>query len=69
MKKPTYIKHSNLPPQGTFMEPLVYWMLLEHFNAPGWGYGVVFTLIFVKTLVNLYRAFTGEAVDILKGEK
>ena len=37
MKKPTYIKHSNLPPQGTFLTPLVYWMLLEHFNAPGWG--------------------------------
>jgi len=37
MKKPTYIKHSNLPPQGTFMTPLVYWRLLEHFSAPGWG--------------------------------
>ena len=67
--KPKYIKSNNLPPRGIVMTPLIYWMLLDHFDAPAWAYGVVLTLVGIGLIVDLYRLFAGESVDVLEEKK
>ena len=67
--KPKYIKNSNLPPRGIILKPLVCWMMLDHFDAPAWAYGVVLTLVGIGLIVDLYRLFAGESVDVLEKKK
>lgn len=44
MKKKVVIKGSSLPMRSPIGTAIVYWLLLEHINAPGWAYGVLWTL-------------------------
>ena len=67
--KPKYIKSSNLPPRGIILTPLIYWMLLDHFDSPVWAYGVVLTLVGINMIVDMHRLFFGESVDVLEKKK
>ena len=67
--KPKYIKNSNLPPREIILKPLIYWMMLDHFDAPALAYVVVLTLAGIDLIVDLYRLFAGESVDVLEKKK
>lgn len=45
MKKKTVIKSSSLPMRSPVGAAVLYWLLLEHIGAPGWAYGVLWTLV------------------------
>ena len=44
-------------------------MMLDHFDAPAWAYGVVLTLVGIGLIADLYRLFAGESVDVLEKKK
>lgn len=69
MKTPKYLKASNLPPRISFVWPMVWWLILERFNAPGWVYGALYTVIAVVFVAECIRLWTGEAVDLLGNDK
>ena len=69
MKKAKFIKAGNLPPRISIIMPFVWWLVLERFEAPGWAFGVVFTVLGFLYVVELFRLFSGEAVDVIGGEK
>lgn len=69
MKTPKYIKASNLPPRLSIVWPLVWWLILERFNAPGWVYGALYTVIAVVFIAECIRLWTGESVDLLDNDK
>ena len=69
MKKVKFIKAGNLPPRVSIIMPFVWWLVLERFEAPGWEFGVVFTVLGITYVVELFRLFSGEAVDVIEGEK
>lgn len=65
MKKPKYIKASNLPPRGIVVVPIFWWMFLDRMNAPDWLFGIVGTLLALVTITELWRMFAGEGVDVI----
>lgn len=65
MKKPKYIKANNLPPRFGLVNMLVWWLILDHFKAPGWAYGVIYTLLVTITICEIWRTFAGDAIDVL----
>ena len=64
-KKPKFIKANNMPPRMSILWPIVWWLVLERFNAPGWVFGVMFTMIGLIYAVEAWRMFAGEAVDLV----
>jgi len=44
----------------------VSWLLLDRIGAPGWGWGVFFTLIALFWVGWFYSMFTVEFVDLFK---
>ena len=69
MKQIKFIKGANLPPRLSILTPLMWWLVLDHFSAPGWAYGVIYTGIAVVYLVEVWRLFAGTAVDLLGSDK
>lgn len=64
-KKSKYIKSNNLPPRLSILWPIVWWLVLERFNAPGWLYGVLFTIIGIVYVTEVWRLFAADAVDLV----
>lgn len=64
-KKSKFIKANNLPPQLGILRPIVWWLVLERFNAPGWLYGVLFTFIGIVYFAEVWRLFAADAVDLV----
>lgn len=69
MKQPRYLKASNLPPRVNVLVPLLWVLVLERFDAPGWIYGVIFTMLGIIYAGEIYRLFAGKAVDIFEEPK
>ncbi len=68
MKK-KYLKSNNLPPRVSILWPIVWWLVLERFNAPMWLFGAMGVLILISYVGEVYRLWTGTAVDILGNDK
>lgn len=64
-KKQKYIKPNNMPPRLSILWPIVWWLVLERFNAPGWVFGAIFTVIALLYAVEVWRMFACEAVDLV----
>ncbi len=62
MKK--VISQNNLPFRNPLVASITYYLALEHFGAPGWAYGVLYTLVAIASFVYLYSVFTDKIVDI-----
>ena len=45
MKKKVAIKHSSLPMRSPVGLAIVMWLLLDRLGAPGWAYGVLWTVV------------------------
>ena len=69
MKAPRFIKQSNLPPRLNLLTPVLWFLVLERFGAPGWLYGVVYTVMFVAYAAGAIVLFTGQSVDVLKDKQ
>ena len=50
MKEVRVIDRKCLPTNFRFLWVIVYWLLLDRFEAPGWAYGVLWTLFAIYTL-------------------
>lgn len=64
MPKNKVIKMNNLPTRLPFVATLVYYLVLDRFNAPGWVWGavgVLMLLVWILAIVNLMRE---EDVDL-----
>ena len=66
MKKTKWIKASNLPPRIGIGVFLLWWLFLDRIAAPGWAYGVVFTVLAIGYAANLWQLWHGEAVDLFE---
>lgn len=64
-KKPKFIRPENLPPRLSLLWPLTWWMALDHFHAPDWLRGVIFTIVGFLYVSETWRFYTGESVDLL----
>lgn len=51
MAKKVYFNRGDLSPQFTLGGGVVLWLLMDRLNAPGWLYGVMFTLVGVVVLI------------------
>lgn len=45
MSRRVLIKPSSLPPRLPLSHAAIGWLLLDRFDAPGWAFGVLWTLI------------------------
>ncbi len=64
-KKPKFIKANNMPPRLSILWPIVWWIVLDRFNAPEWLFGATFTVIGLLYAMEVWRKFAGEAVDLV----
>jgi hypothetical protein len=63
------IRASNLPMQPPLSGTLLWYLLLTHFAAPGWVWGVMGTLFAVLWIAFFVGLFANEYVDVLKDHK
>jgi hypothetical protein len=50
MKKKVVISSSSLPMRSPVGSILLLWLFLEHIAAPGWAYGVLWTIAGILVL-------------------
>jgi len=65
MKKRKVIKRNNLPIRPPLTITLVMYLLLEHFNAPGWAWGIVGTILGILWIGGILDIFNEEDIDLL----
>lgn len=63
-----YIKPSNILRLPGLTTYLCWWVILDHFGAPGWLYGLIYTLMGIGTLAAWGVMFFGRSVDVLAGK-
>ncbi len=69
MKKQKFIKGNNLPPRFGLLSPLVWWLILERFSAPGWVFGLVYTLIGIFYISEIIRLCISDSVDLVGNDQ
>lgn len=58
------INRRNLPSRLPVTSTIAWYLFLEHFNTPGWIYGVVFTILGIIWVVSAFFIYLEEPVDI-----
>lgn len=66
MDRPRKIDRKNLPQSSPLLGTIVLWLALDYWNAPGWLWGVIGTLVVVLWLAFIAEVSLGESVDVLK---
>jgi hypothetical protein len=51
MKRNTVIKSSSLPMRSPLGFAMLFWLLLDRLSAPGWAFGVLWTLVGLLVLI------------------
>lgn len=64
MKKKVVIKSSSLPMRSPIGAAVLYWLLLEQIGAPGWAYGVLWTLIGIAGVAYVISFFIESSRDV-----
>lgn len=64
MKRSTVIKASSLPTRSPINFAVLYWLLLDRLGAPGWAYGVLWSLVALGAGVYIAGLFTETARDV-----
>jgi len=64
MKHRTVIKSSSLALRPPTFAAIVWWLLLDRLGAPGWAYGVLWTLVAIFFIVWVYRFRTDQERDV-----
>lgn len=58
----------SLPTQLPIVDTIAWYLLLDHFTAPGWAYGVAFTVLGIIWVGAAYRVGMQDTVDIFEGK-
>ena len=64
MKRKTVIKASSLPTRSPIGMAIVLWLLLDRLGAPGWAFGVLWTLIAPCVLTWIASFWAKSAQDV-----
>lgn len=64
MKRKTAIKASSMPARSPVGGAILWWLLLEHLAAPGWAYGVMWTVVALATIGYAWCFFTTTEKDV-----
>ncbi|RFP19178.1 hypothetical protein D0T23_05195 [Duganella sp. BJB475] len=64
MKKKVVIKSSSLPMRSPVGAAVLYWLLIEHIGAPGWAYGMLWTLVGIGSIAYLVSFFMEVCSDV-----
>jgi hypothetical protein len=64
MKNLVVIKPSSLPPKLPLQLVAVIWLLLDRFDAPGWAFGVMWTLVVILFIVVFARLHRAQFKDV-----
>lgn len=64
MKRSTVIKSSSLPMRSPLGLAILFWLLLDRLGAPGWAFGVLWTLVGLLVLIWLISFKTESAQDV-----
>lgn len=64
MKRSIVIKSSSLPMRSPIGIAIVFWLLLDRLAAPGWAFGVLWTLVGLLALIWIISFWTESARDV-----
>lgn len=64
MKRKVVIKSSSLQTRSPVGIAIVFWLLLDRLDAPGWAFGVLWTLVAILALAWLTSFFTESVSDV-----
>lgn len=64
MKRSVVIKSSSLPTRSPISFAVLFWLLLDRLGAPGWAYGVLWSLVALGAGVWIVSIFTETARDV-----
>ena len=59
-----YLKHKYLPPRLPVGTAALYWLLLDRFDAPGWMFGVLWTLVSILAIAFIARIINDTPIDL-----
>jgi hypothetical protein len=66
LKKPKVVAHKNLPAKLPIVGTMVWWMVLDKLQAPGWLWGVAGTLGVVFWAFSITALYLQDSQDIFK---
>jgi len=64
MKRKIAIKSSSLPARSPVPFAILWWLLLDRLDAPGWAYGVLWTVVAAVTIAWIYCLCTTSERDV-----
>lgn len=67
MKIEKRIAMKNLPMRFPIWQIITAWLLLYHLNAPGYAYGITFTILGIVFLAAIIDRIYCTDVDVLSG--
>ncbi len=67
MKSEKRIAMKNLPARLPIFPSITAWLLLDRLQAPGYAYGITFTLLGIVAVGAIISMINDTAVDIFKG--
>lgn len=69
MKDRRVVASKNLQTKSPITVGVVYWLLLDRFNAPGWLYGVVGTIAVIWLFIWIVSWFFEVETEVFPEEK
>lgn len=64
MKRKVVIKSSSLQTRSPVGIAIVFWLLLDRLDAPGWAFGVLWTLVTLLALAWVISFWTERLADV-----
>lgn len=64
MRKKRVIKLTSMPAKSPVGLAVMYYLLLEHIQAPSWAYGVLWTCVALAAAVFIASFWTEERSDV-----
>jgi len=64
MNRKNVIKSSSLPTRSPLGLAILFWLLLDRLQAPGWAFGVLWTLAVLLVIVWLASFWVESARDV-----
>lgn len=60
------IDGKNLPARFPISQMIAMYLLLQHFGAPGWAYGIIFTIYALVCILIVIVMCKQHSIDIFK---
>ena len=62
------VSEKNLPTRFPIINTAVFYLLLDRFDASGWAWGVVFTILAIAWIISIIRFIKQEQVELFKDD-